>query len=172
MEPTTAVDPLGALLTTLYEKVAHGEWWPAAGILIAILTTLVKNGSAKKLPGPVGEFINKPLVSFSLPFVLAGVAGVITTLGSGQPFSAALLVSQVFKVASAAIVAWLAAKNVIESREAGKAAAAKEIQSKADAVREIQNTAPPAPEGAGALVPEISAADKAKALEEISKGLK
>lgn len=130
VDPATGTDGTAqvlALVQKLIDGVARGEWWPVAGAIVSLLTFGLRAGILSKLPWPgaVKWLNDNPLVAFTTPFVLSAVSGVISTFADGVPFSWMTFVSTTFKVGSMAVVSFVAAKNVQESRTFGKTEAAK-----------------------------------------------
>lgn len=114
-----AADPaeLASMLQALFTAVVNGQAWIAVGIGISILVWVVRVGALKLLPKKVADFLHQPMVSFSLPFVLALLGGLGTALAGGSPFTVMLLLTEVLKVGGMALTSFMAVKNVAEQRQ-------------------------------------------------------
>lgn len=120
--PSTDIELIGGA-RDLITNVRDGKWWMALGLFITLAVGALRKWDIHipKYGPAIDAFFNKPLVAFSLPFVLSGIGGVTTALAAHVPVTEIL--GLVWKVASAAIVAFIGWRQIGESRDAGKLAA-------------------------------------------------
>lgn len=107
-----------------FDAFALGDWWTLGAVVVFALTQLIKSGTAsawftERWP-KTSAFVNDPRVLFFLPVVLAGVPGVLTAVGSGQPFTLGLLMKSITATAGGAKVIFMGWKNFSEASK-GKA---------------------------------------------------
>lgn len=106
-----------ALAGPLLEAVVAGNWWIAAGILVALLALVVRRYGAK-LWAPLATL---PGV-FASTFVLAALGGLFNTLAAGQAFVLATVFAAIKVgftaaggwVALEALFRWFSAHKVVE----------------------------------------------------------
>lgn len=114
------------LLKAMLDGVQSGNWWLAAGPALTLVVWVLRKYDLliPKVGPAIDGFLNQPLVAFALPVVLSALTGLFSALGTGQPIGPALLAA--VKVAGAAMMTFLLAKNVSEQadRAGAKAAAA------------------------------------------------
>jgi hypothetical protein len=114
------VDPL-ALVKLTIDGVQNGNGWLAAGPALTLVVFLVRKYD--KLIPIVGlkidAFLNQPLVAFALPVALSALTGLCSALAAHQPIVPALLAA--LKVAGAAVLTFLMAKNAAEQVKAAQA---------------------------------------------------
>lgn len=123
-----------ALINELIAAAKAGHVWPIVGVGVRIATSLVRKGALKLLPGKVGEFINGPVVSMVIPFVLAVPGNIAAKAVMGAPITLANIILESLAAGAEAIVIYVAQKKRGESRAAGAAAAAA-VVTKADAIK-------------------------------------
>jgi hypothetical protein len=114
-----AVDPaLAQGADLVFDKIARGEWWPAAGALVSLLTLFIHSPLAKRLPEKLQALLGQPLVNFFTPVVLSALGGLATMMASGHTDWKAYA-GGVGKSAMAAGFAFLLAKNAAEQLAGG-----------------------------------------------------
>lgn len=120
--PSTDAELIGGA-RDLIANVRDGKIWIAFGLGLTLLIGALRRWDIHipKYGPAIDAFFNKPLVAFSLPFLLSGIGGVTTALAAHVPV--ADILGLVWKIASAAIVAFIGWRQIGESRDAGKLAA-------------------------------------------------
>lgn len=134
--PTTddqALNVFGALWGFIVEKKYAAAIGP--GLTLAVWALRKWDQDIPKIGPKISEFLDKPLVSFLLPTVLAAVGGFATSLATGHSFMDAL--GAVYAAASSAITTYIGIKKLGEQMNAGKAAA-DAVVTKADAIAELK----------------------------------
>ncbi len=130
--PALADDPIKALTGTA-ENFAKGDYWPAAGGVISLLTWAFRSGVLKRLPkegvlAPLGRagmwLYTNPIAALATPFALSAALGAITTFANGTPFTTMAVFGEVMKVGTAAVVAFISVEKIKEAKNAGKLASA------------------------------------------------
>lgn len=134
------IDPHNTALQIL-DAIKNGQWWLVASLVVSLLTWGVRAGLIGKLLGrfapAAATWLNThPAVGYAIPFVLSAIGGVVTTFASGMPFTWGSLIGEILKVGLGAVGLFIGKKTIEESRDAGKAAAAK-IQTPAAANDEL-----------------------------------
>lgn len=133
--PTTDDQALG-LATTLWQFMVEKKYAAMAGPGLTLAVWALKKWDTKipKVGPVIDKFLDKPMVSFALPTVIAAVGGFVTSLATGHSFTDAL--GAVYAASSSAITTYIGLRKLEEQLSAGKAAAA-EVQTKTDAVNEL-----------------------------------
>lgn len=152
IDPTTApaatpgdID-VEALLNLVVGGIQQGNWWIVAGPLLALVIHLGRSFIAPRYP-KLSEFLAKPLVAFSLPFVLSFLVSTVQTMATvhGLPNQAQLiaLLAAAVKVAATAIATYVGVKKHVEAKELAAEKAAAVVTDKQAALAELNK--PPAP---------------------------
>lgn len=135
----TAFDP-EPLLKIVVEGIEKGQWWLVIGPTLALLIHYSKKLIAPRWP-KLSEFLNKPVVAFSTPFVLSFLGGTATMLAQtkGMPGKAELilLVSSAIKVAVTAVAGYVGLKKIAEQKELAAEKAVVAIPDKQAALDEL-----------------------------------
>ena len=120
-------EPNSDTFKELYHAVVSGNWWLAMGPAVTALVFFLKKYDVKipKVGPAIDSFLDKPVVSFALPFLVSAVGGFGTAMATGLPLVSAL--GAAGKVAMAAVVTYIGLKKAAESMkpavDAGAAAA-------------------------------------------------
>lgn len=120
------INPANTALVVL-DGIKNGQWWLVAGGVVSLLTWALRNGVLKRLPWPAAvKWLNDhPAVGFMTPFALSAIGGVVTAFASGVPFTWGSLIGEILKVGVTAVGAFVGMRTISESRDFGKAEAAK-----------------------------------------------
>jgi hypothetical protein len=133
-----AFDPT-PLLKVVLEGIEKGQWWIALGPALALGIFYAKKLIAPRWP-KLGEFLNKPVVAFSTPFVLSFLGGMGNTLATtgvpGKEQFIALL-SSAIKVAVTAIASYVGVKKLAEQKAAAEVTAVAAVPDKQAAIDEL-----------------------------------
>lgn len=115
-----AVDPM-LLVKGIVDAVQNGNGWLAAGPALTLVVFLLRKYDTKipKIGPAIDKFLNQPLVAFLLPVGLSAITGLFSALATGSPIVPALLTA--LKVAGAAVLTFLMAKNAAEQVKGAKA---------------------------------------------------
>lgn len=138
LQAVTDFDPT-PLLNLVLEGISKGQWWIVVGPLLALAIHYTKKLIAPRWP-KLSEFLNKPVVAFSTPFVLSFLGGTANTLATiGVPGKEQLiaLVASAIKVAVTAIAAYVGLKKVAEQKEIATETAKVAVTDKASALDEL-----------------------------------
>jgi uncharacterized membrane protein len=129
-----------ALLKVILEGVEKGNWWIVAGPVLALAIHFTKKLIAPKSPA-LSEFLNKPLVAFATPFVIAFLVGTVQTFIAvkGVPTSADFLAlaASALKVGVTAVATYVGIKKGVEQKELAAEKAAAAVPDKQAAVDEL-----------------------------------
>lgn len=134
--PTT--DQQGLELAALaWQFIVDKKYAAAIGPGLTFIVWLFKKFD-QNIPkwGPqISAFMDKPLVSFGLPFGVSAIGGFVTALSTGHSFVDAL--GAVYVAASSAITTYIGLKKIDEQFKAGDVAAAG-VDSKGAAIDELK----------------------------------
>lgn len=105
--PVTAPDTAKTIALAL-DYLSKHQWWPLLSLALSVAVWAVRDGLLVKLPGRAGVFFGTHnLVGFALPFALSGLAGWVTSMSTGQPWTGADLLTNVVKIAGTAIAMYV-----------------------------------------------------------------
>lgn len=139
MEPIIDNPDVVGAAKAIFDGIANKNWFVVAFGLVILLVMGIRFFGAKISP-KLGTFLNHPVVAFSLPSAVSTLGAVMLALLAGQPMSAAL--SAGFKVASAAVLAYVGYKKVQEARSDAKAASEAAVTDKAAALNVLRGPNP------------------------------
>jgi hypothetical protein len=123
-----AIDPeLAAKL--LVAAIESGQWWLTLGPVVALIVWFLRAKLAPKFP-KFDAFLQKPVVAFITPILVAFLGGVLSKTAAGELTSASALlgiIPDVLKVAFTAIATYVGIKKVAEQRADSKAKAEAQV---------------------------------------------
>lgn len=134
------------LASKLFDAVARGDWWMVAGVGVAFVVWLLRNTFRSRLPAGLMAVLDKPVVAFLVPVVVA-LAGGFSTAAMAGPITGPIAIAVVLgalKTSMASAFSFLFGANLKEQTEllqqkaaAAGAAAGAEVKTLDDAAKTL-----------------------------------
>jgi hypothetical protein len=127
------------MLKIVLEGIEKGQWWMALGPALALAIFYAKKVIAPRWP-KLSDFLNKPVVAYSTPFVLSflgGTANTLATVGVPGKEQFITLLSSAIKVAVTAIASYVGVKKLAEQKVQAQVVAVAAVPDKQAAIDEL-----------------------------------